>query len=466
MSQINQELIISEKTFLEPSTLILDSEKRIRYNNSFWHSIFHHREKRELNHKMWQTISGFFQERYSIKNPEHFKRVWKEIGHKRWTVKSPFTVEHLRAIDDEFKRKLIYHGPGIFPINQNTAHKNSAVQKIVNSLLHGGALPLKSLLQKSIFNAVFVKHDPTLLKKFCEELQLELNQLAKNPPLTMQEEIVWRQFLGNVLALLPFTYPHENETFFIPYLEQDGTCRQLPYTTHVMELTAGHETTSISAIALSPISDTYAPSILSFIGTTYPAGDGFSATIKADFTPKMSVGEDVYRQGKEKIAAWFKDKTNVHVVGTSLGGAMAFHTILDHYQRLTRADIYNPPGLYAHCWKERSFNDGCHIHIYRQPGDIVSKMGFWPTGSKVHLFDTIPHQKGIKEKMPRAHAQVFSGCQRITLLKSDPAEENKSFSRKALVFLHRYFGPYVFYYPTCFILCCSRIVQAARRFFS
>lgn len=458
----NHTLILSDKSFLGPSILLLDSAKRIKYNNSCWYSLFHRKEKQQLNNEMWQMVSNFFQQRYQIEDTQQFLRIWKKIGQKEWAVKSPFTVGKLRAIDDAFKKQLVYHGPGMSPLPPNSNHINPAVQQVANALLHGGSLSV-DLIQKPLLRALLVKHDPILLKQFRIELQLELDQLAKNLPKNPREEIVWRQFLGNVIGLIPFSYPLENEIFTIPHLEMDNTCRQVPYTVQVIEITSRHSTTPISAIGFSPINDKQAPPILSFLGTTFPAGNGFCATVLGDFTPKMSVGEDVYRQGKDKITHWFKNKANVHVIGISLGGAMAFHTILDHHNNISRADVYNPPGLYEHCWKDRSFNDGCPINIYRQPGDIVSKMGFWPTGGKVEIFHVIPHQTGIVERMPRSHIQVFSGCRKVTFLKCDPMVENQNISRKALVFLHRNLGPYLFYYPTYFALCCYRMACAAQR---
>lgn len=459
----NHTLTLTEQSFQGPSTLILDSAKRIKYNNSLWDSIFHHKKKQQLNKEMWQTVSGFFQQRYQIENPQHFLRIWKEIGQKEWSLKSPLTVGQLRAIDSNFRRCLVYYGQGMMaPLPLPTEHTNSTVQQIVNACLHGGTLSV-DMIQKPILQAVFVRHDASLLKQFRNELQLELDHLAKNPPNSASKEIVWRQFLGNIIALLPFSYPNENELFNIPVLAADKTCHQVLYRANVIELTPNNLSTPVSAIGLTPVDDMQASPILSFLGTTYPAGNGFSATIKADFTPNMSVGEDVYRQGKEKIGLWFTNKNNVHLIGTSLGGALAFHALVDHHSKLSRVDTYNPPGLYEHCWKDRHFNDGCEINIYRQPKDIVSKMGFWPTGDKVKIFNIIPHQKGIVEGMPRSHVQVYSGCQKVTFLKSDPAAENKSSSRKALVFLHRYIGPFVFFYPTCFILWCYQMVKATQK---
>lgn len=463
MSSINNsKLILSENSFKGPSILLLDSVKRIQYNSSFWHSIFNRKEKQQLNLEMWGTVSSFFQERYHIEDPKHFLRLWKEIGQNKWSVKSPLTVGRLRDIDTAFKKHLVYHGPGITSLPATEPQSNSMVHQIVNALLHGGPLSI-DLIRKPLLQAVLVKQDPVLFKEFRVELQLELANLAKNLPKNAQEEIVWRHFLGNILAILPFSYPDENEIFNIPYLAEDKTCKLVEYTVNVIELTPRLSSTPVSALGFTPTQDQEAPPILSFLGTTFPAGDGFSETIKADFTPKMPVGEIVYKQGKEKIAQWLKDRKNVHVVGTSLGGAMVFHTILDHHTKFSRADIYNPPGLYAHCWKNRFFNEGCPINIYRQPGDIVSKMGFWPIGSKVKIFNVIPHQTGIGEGMPRSHIQVFSGCRKVTFLKSDPKVENNTFSRKALVFLHRYFGPYIFYYPTCLMLSCYRMTRAVQR---
>ncbi|MBA3816939.1 MAG: hypothetical protein H0X29_10580 [Parachlamydiaceae bacterium] len=465
MNSINNNHTINlfEQSFKGPSVQLLDSIKRIQYNSSYWYSIFHRKEKQKLNQEMWQAVSSFFQLRYQIDDQQHFLRIWKEIGQKEWSIKFPLTADRFHAIDAAFKKLLVYYGPGIAKLPSSTKHINSSVQQIVNILLHGGSLS-KELIRIPLLQAILVKHDPLFLKQFRDELQLELNHLADNPPKNAQEEILWRQFLGYIIAILPFSYPFEGEKMKIPLLEENGACRLVEYSINIIEFSPNNTSSPMSAIGFAPIIDTLAPPILSYLGTTFPAGNGFTTTIKADFTPKMAVGEEAYAQAKEKIAFWFKNKTNVHLVGVSLGGAMAFHTIRDHYKSLSRTDIYNPPGLYAHCWKGQSYNDGCPINIYRQPGDIVSKMGFWPEGSKVKIFNIIPHQNGIAEVMPRSHIQAFSGCQKVTFLQSDPATENKSFSRKALVLMHRYFGPYLFYYPTCFLSYGYRKVCAVQKY--
>lgn len=462
----NYDSILSNKSFSEQTTVI-DSENRIKYNSSIWYSIFHRKEKQELNKQMWDTVSGYFQTRYHIDDLAHFLRIWKEIGDKEWKINSTLTVDKLHAIDRTFRKHLMYHGFGIKPLPNNPKHVNPAIQQIVRALLHGGSLSI-NLVQRRLIRSVLVQHDTELLKQFRAELQLELDQLAANPPKNAQKELIWRQFLGNILALIPYSYPHEGEIFNIPCLDANNNCRQVNYRTQVIELTPNHSPiliTPISALGFLPVNDQQAPPVLSFLGTTYPAGNGFIATVLADFTPNMSVGEHVYKESKGIIDNWFKNNKNAHVVGLSLGGAMAFHTLSDHHADISRADIYNPPGLYEHCWKGKSFDTGCPINIYRQPGDVVSQMGFWPTGDQVKIYNIIPHQQGITEGMPRAHIQAFSGCEKVTFLKSDPKVENKSFFRKFLVFLHLYIGPFLFYYPIKLILSCYRVASAAQRAF-
>lgn len=453
---------LSYTSFQGPDTFLLDSATRIKYNSSVWYSIFNRKEKQQLNEHMWQAVCTYFQKQYDIPDPQIFKRVWKEIGSNIWSIKSPLTVGALRAIDIAFQKQLVYHGSGITAPLELNPNPNPTVQKVVNALLHGGPLST-SLIQKPLLQAIFVKKDAAWLKEFRLELQRELDQLAENPPRDEKEKILWKGFLGNIISLLPFSYPDENEIITFPCLNDNGSCHRVEYRVNVLELTPTSVSTPISAIGLTPKAGASAPPILSFLGTTFPGGDGFAATVLADFTPGMSVGEAVYKQGKNKIDMWLKDKKDVYLVGTSLGGALAFHTLLDHQTKLSRVDVYNPPGLYEKCWKNHKFDEGCDINIYCQAGDLVSKMGSWPTGSKVGLYRVFAHQNGVSEGIATSHARVFTGCKKVTILKKDPLLENQRFSRKALTFLHRILGPWLIYYPTSLLLGIYRISNAVQR---
>jgi hypothetical protein len=248
----------------------------------------------------------------------------------------------MKAIDQAFKNKLIYHGSGISPPRDEIG-ENQPAKIVARILLHGGQIS-PALLKASLFKAVFIKNEPQLMKDFFNELQSELDHLTNLLPATEQETVLWKGFLGNVLALLPFSYPADGSTIQIPYLDTAGKCQKITYDIDVLQLTPGSSSSPVTALGLRPQNDNF-PAILTFLGTTFPGADGFATTVLADFTPNKSVGEAIYHLGKEKIALWLKDREKVHLIGMSLGGALAFHTLGDHLSKICRTDVYNPPGL-------------------------------------------------------------------------------------------------------------------------
>lgn len=445
--------IALEKTEIPNETVFDDA---LRLNRSYWHKMVHFKEKKGLDKKVHAYLLDFFQQRYRFEDKQNFQRIWNKVAKTTWTPKKILTAGILREIDKKFKENLIYHGQGISatPSSQST---NKTIACLVKALLHGGAFSLKQV-EKRAAKAIFIAHDKPLMKEFQQELQAELIQLSTTPPKNKEEEIVWRAFLGNILALLPFSYPSNDETFIIPVLENE-VCRLVNFHTEVISLNFNDLSSPMTALALAPIGEETSP-ILSFIGTTFPTGSGFTATLLADFSPGKSVGEVVYDRNKEKIERWVKEKKNVHVVGMSLGGAMALH-MLRHHPQITRLDAYNPPGLYQKNWKKEPVKT-CQVNIYCQPGDLVSKLGSWPTGENVFLYTIFPHQKGMSEAPLSAHARAYTGCEKITILRQDPKQENRSILRRLITNLHQIFGPLI-YFPISSLLIVKRFIHKIHR---
>lgn len=419
-----------------------DDPKRSRCVNSLLFSIFHFKEKKQLNAKLSKDLTTFFQQRYDIQDTSAFKRIWSEVGDKVWKTSSPLTAGALREIDKAFQSQLIYHGSGIAtPTKEPLKATDKAIFQSVRAILHGGPLSL-DLIDMRILKAVLIGKDNEFLNDFRQELQLELKQVAENPPQNSQEEVLWRAFLGNVLALLPYTYPENGQKIQVPILDDEGICRLVDYEIEVIPLTPKEQATPLIALGLTSTHEN-SPSILSYSGTTYPAGDGFIASIFADFTPGKSVGDRPYQQGQKNLNAWFEGKEGIHVVGMSLGGALSLHTLRHHHARLGRIDVFNPPGLYPWNWT-REYHEGCSINIYCQAGDFTSSMGFWPLGNKVSLYEIIPHQENISEGPFVSHAKVFTGCEKVTILAKDSRKANESLYRKALTYFHLISSPLVF----------------------
>lgn len=423
----------------------LDDSKRINIGNSFWLKITHFCEKRKLDSKIQQEVSLFFQQKYGFLDQKAFKQTWNAIGGKIWTPSKQLTAGIMRQIDAAFAQEIIYHGAGIPAPEVPNLEVDKNIQTIVQTLLHGEEMTF-GLVQQKIIRAIFIAKDHYFLDHFRLELQSELDNLLHNPPKNSKEEVLWRAFLGNIIALLPFTYPTNTDTISIPVLK-DGVCRSVNYSMQIIPLHYPEVSSPMPAIGLTPkdINEKADP-FISFIGTTYPAGDGFIATLLADFTPFHSVGESVFKHNRQVLDQWFEGKKNVQAVGISLGGAMALHAYRHYPEKLCKVDAYNPPGLYESNWKEE-INSECPVNIYCQSGDFVSYLGHWPTSKNISLFRVIPHHKGLKRGMYNAHARVYTGCDYVTILKKNPSLVNQSVRRRLLTILHRWLGPLLIYFP-------------------
>ena len=80
----------------------------------------------------------------------------------------------------------------------------------------------------------------------------------------------------------------------------------------------------VFAYGLEPINHKDAESQLIFMGTTYPAGQGFVPQVKTDLKGFETVGKTLYQCGHQRILAWLlHQKGNVHVCGISLGGSLS-----------------------------------------------------------------------------------------------------------------------------------------------
>ncbi len=440
-----------DSTCLVPDSQIIDSPSRLLAQTSGWQQLFLGKDKSHPNNRITHAVKEFFQQRYDFHQKGIFKRTWRALQiYKKWNPASLLTLGKLRAIDAIFKKRLIYHGPGIMPPKDNLPHADATIKMVVRSLLHGGRTSSSNISSAGI-KALFLQKDETLLHGFRMELQHELDNLVATTPKNPQEELLWRAFLGNVVALLPYTYPHNDDAFHIPILSH-GVCRRVEYKIHVMPLSLTSLSSPMTALGLTPLNDAEAPPMLVYIGTTYPAGEGFATTVLADFTPNHSVGEAVYKCNQTQIDAWLKDKTGVHAIGASLGGALALHTLRHHADKLNRLDAYNPPGLYENCWQKK-IDTTCKVNIYRQAGDLVSELGFWPDSENVSLYAVLSHQENVSEDILNSHARAFTGLKEVTILKQSPDIENKSFFRRLLTKLHQWLGPILVWLPIrCFLI--------------
>jgi hypothetical protein len=372
-------------------------------------------------------LQKLLKEQLSIQSDWVFQVIWKQSlsSHQIQIGKGPLPVDEIISA---VRETVLYHGPGIdWKGTENPQNGQRLVDEIVKYLFGRGS-PSFDWVNAETVKGVFLRKDPVLLKKMEESLR---SALLTDLPQDSKEETVFKAFIGNVIALLPFCYPEEGREFVIPQ-KVDGIWKRASYTIDKkFELTPRWLGSPIVAYGMT---STDAPPVMTFLGTTYPAGDGFFATLFADFTPGFSIGHAPYLVSQEKIAEWLKEKTDVRLFGMSLGGAIAFHVMRNHEKEIGHVAAFNPPGLYPWNW---SGSVQTEIDIYYQYNDLVGTTGVFPEGKKVNIFRVIGERE---ENSYKAHARIYSGGKEVTVLKSSPQFENSRGVRKLLTFLHFFLG--------------------------
>lgn len=451
---------------VSPDTHI-DNTKRTKFIDSKLEAFLHPLEKRRINNVALKEIKTFFQTRYNL-DENKLDRTWKIIGAPHLDLSKELTAKDIQNIDKVFQQQLAYSGNGIQSPKKALTDTSKGVHDAVQYLFHGGEFT-SAIKQKEILHSVFVERNKELMDDFKKEIQNEFDNLYDNLPKTESEKLIWQAFRGNLLALFPFCYP-EKGSISVPQLGEDGIVRKVDYDFETLHLHIENAPTPMNALGLTP-KDPKEPPILIYLGTTYPAGDGFGATILADFAPGYSVGDKIFHNELEQIEKWMEGKKNVHLAGTSLGGALCFLTLRAFESQIQRADVYNPPGVYKGFYKTPITIP--EVNIYSQEGDIVSQLGGWPEGDKVNVYNVTTSQPGIKKNFISSHVRIFTGCEKVTITKHSPKQDNQSKWRRFLSVLHHYAGPLVLYYPLNFTLYLSdkllalknRVSEATKKVF-
>ena len=270
-----------------------------------------------------------------------------------------------------------------------------------------------------------------LREVFENAANLEIPRFEDEP----EREALFQMFIGHMISALPFAYPQEGDRFSIP-VKIEGQWELKEYRIDErIELTPGPFTPLLAfgLVAENDLEGT-APPLLSFSGTTW--GEGQMISILSDITPFMSVGHMPYLLGKGKIDSWIdrhSANVDVQLYGASLGGAICFHVLRHHKDRIGSVNVFNAPGLFPCLWDGPFDGEEHEINIYVQQNDIISTSGYFPTGAGVNVFRIIGEQSdGWRE----AHARGYGGGKRVTLIKSSPGFENSRCARTLWTGLH------------------------------
>lgn len=318
----------------------------------------------------------------------------------------------------------------------------------------------KQLFSWRVFKAVFVHRDPNLLKElrlaFQQGFEFLFNQLHNQKLDPCQKEQA-QLYLSNCLSLLPYSDLNPYESIKIPQNINDEWVL-VEYEVIPIELTpkAGfksyfiEDTDRVFAYALEPISNRQAESHLIFMGTTYPAGQGFIPQIKTDFKGFETVGESLYTSGRERIKKWLLRQHNkVHVCGVSLGGSLSLLLAIDQGMHLKRVDALNPAGLHDSWYKNQYdrwdlLNTKPQVVVQQQADDPVSLLGVWKHGWQILQVEPPLDKKG--PNLLCDHFLNYAGFAQTEFTYVDPDIENTQ--RRTRNFWFYSVGRSLIYYST------------------
>ncbi|KTD56160.1 hypothetical protein Lsai_2290 [Legionella sainthelensi] len=300
-----------------------------------------------------------------------------------------------------FAKREFESTEGVAPSKQASIIARNAAR----FLMMGWTDSWTQFLTPTVLNAVFVKRDHELLRELRLAFQqgfIEIFEQLKDKELTEEQKEQVQLYLSNCLTLLPYGDLTPYESIKIPqYIE--GTWEMVEYQITPIELTETsgwqrffiQDKDRVFAYGLEPLFQKKAESHLIFMGTTYPAGQGFVPQVNTDSKGFETVGKSLYRTGRARVQEWLCQQENsIHVCGVSLGGSLSLLLAIDQGNyKLSRVDALNPAGLHDAWSKSRydywdSLNEKPRVVVQKQGDDPVSAFGIWKTDWDI--FHVIP----------------------------------------------------------------------------
>lgn len=297
-------------------------------------------------------------------------------------------------------------------------------------------LALSSYWQQ--LKTILIKRDPQFMLAWrrvfqagFDSLYEQLRQLAE--PDKSNEQIFL--FITDLLNLLPYGDLNPYEFIRIPqYI--DAQWVQIEYKVRPIELTPDHgweswliqEQDRVFAYGLEPLNHPAAEPQLIFMGTTFPAGQGFWAQILTDLQAFRTVGSWLFDSGRDKVLRWLEQQGNkVHVTGLSLGGSLALQLAQEAPGYLSRVDAQNPAGFYGHShfdsMAEAAAHSSTRLVVQAQGSDLIARLGQMPPHCE--LIAVLP-QKG---HMLWDHPSIYTGLASTRYEQRDVNEYNAANQR-------------------------------------
>ena len=325
------------------------------------------------------------------------------------------------------------------PQQQGSAVDSAIIARnMLRVLMMGWNSDWREIITKDTLRAIFIEDNPELTRSFRLAFQEGLTYIFQqlvDRQLTEHQHRQAEFFISNCLTILPYMDANPFESIAIPqWLNYQWQLVEYKITPIELTPTKGFKATLLKdedrvfAFGLEPIRQPEATPHLIFMGTTYPAGQGFATTIHTDLEGFETAGKSLYRTGHKKITEWLNNQTQKpHVCGSSLGGALSLLLAIHQGDKLSRVDALNPPGLYQPLRKSRfdnwdTFVDKPEVFIQKQGDDPVSKYGLWK--KEWHILHVNPPQNKRGPNPVTDHSLNYAGFADTTFTTIDTIQDN------------------------------------------
>lgn len=315
--------------------------------------------------------------------------------------------------------------------------------KNVVKLLMGASFN-RTAVSWRLLSAVFISKNNKRMQALKNELERVSKVLCEQhlSSCSPAQERLIEIFLGNILALYPFTEPENGSDIIVPQ-KIEGRWKLVNYQVEVLPLTPRWLSDPVPAFGLKPQGEPNAAPLLLFRGTPHPTASGALSATLSDIVPGHSVGEVIYEHAKELIQLWIqgahKEFGGVKVYGQSLGGSLSLLAVSRQPEMISEVHAYGSPSLLSNStslYEERSKACGAkkpQVNIYWNHGDSVPLVGTgfhrdWHVNKVV-----IPSQQnGIA-----SHAGLNSSQTRVVVLRMDPELDSKTTARRIFNIFHQ-----------------------------
>ncbi len=375
-----------------------------------------------------------------------FDQLMLECGVNYQSLK---TVGQAIKVFQKIDQNVIECAETLFPIAENeVAVENKSKAQLdaenIVKLLCGGPLNLKAISARLII-AVLIRRDKKRMQALSQELQKVSQQVYRthlcSDNINPNQEKLAEIFLGNILALYPFTEPEPGSTLEIPQ-KIENKWQIVTYRVDVLPLTAPFLGAPVCALALSPNTRNGASPLLLFRGTPHPTASGSLLAMLSDIIPGLSVGEITYgTSARLRINQWIDtahtDFGKIKIYGQSLGGSLSLLVVSRHLDKVKEVHAYGSPSLTRRSMKiynqrRTSLSELPRVHIYWNNKDYV------PLAGRGFHQDWHLHKVFIPAKQASllAHASLNTAYPKVIVMKINQDIDRQRRERRIFNIFH------------------------------